>query len=225
MDIERWSTIRCELADPDMKPEERILQNLAENLAREGLSTYDQAVAFLELKTTYEMSGARIATHVGKAQSYVNNLIRCIEGVNEDVLARWELECNPEFGLDKDGKRVPNVHAVCTNDFLQKLVARVPKDQQTQELHRALGLIDDGDGDADDGNDADGGGNARQVGTTTRATLANLKKALAAAEEKHKEASGEAAHELRGIKMALKFAIGDNKGIKGVYQTPAPGEK
>ena len=217
---EKWPTIRAEVVDP-MDPLARKLANIAENMAREDLTTFDQAVAFTDLQKTNDLSGSRIASSVGKSVAYVNNLLRIHDGLDDSVLARWRAECMPNFGYDKEGKKLSNMHRVCTMDWLTKLVAKTPRDQQNYELQVALGLVDPDEGDDEEG----GNGEPRQVGSAKRATMVNLKKALEAAEAKSKEAKADEKPELKGIVTALKFAIGSIKSIRGVYTSPAPGDK
>jgi len=86
---EVYTTIRAEVSDEETPVVVRKIANLAENLAREDLTTYDQAVAFLDLKNAEDMTGTRIANSIGKSVSYVNNLVRIIEGLDDSVLTRW----------------------------------------------------------------------------------------------------------------------------------------
>jgi len=219
---EVYTTIRAEVSDEETPVVVRKIANLAENLAREDLTTYDQAVAFLDLKNAEDMTGTRIANSIGKSVSYVNNLVRIIEGLDDSVLTRWKAECHPNFGYDKEGKKLPNQHAVCTMDWLGKLVAKTPKAQQNYELEVALGLRDP---DEDENGDEGEGNGPRSIGSPKRATMVNLTKALEAAEQKMKEAKADEKPELKGIVSALKFAMGKVKSIKGVYTTPNPNDK
>lgn len=218
-------TIRAEVIEP-MDPAARKIANIAENMAREDLTTYDQSMAFLDLQKSHDMSGSKIANSVGKSVPYVNNLIRIAEGLDESILRRWREECAPNFGKDKEGKKLPNVHAVCTTEWLGKLVAKVPRANQEYELKVAMGLIDPDAEDDDDEEDGEGNKRGRSdLETARRATMKNLEKALKAAEEKLGQVKAEEKPEVKGVISALKFAMGKTQGIKGVYTTPKPGEE
>jgi len=217
-----WPTLRCEIEEVALSGVDRRLANIAENLAREDLTTYDQAMAFRNLKNEDDLSGIKIGQHVGRSTQYVNNLIRVAEGLDDVVLRRWREECEPRFGKDKDGKKLDGVLQICTMDWLAKLVANVPKDGHEHEMLKAMGLVADED---DEESDAGSGRSPSQTGAPKRATKAELDRALEMAEAKFKEAKGDDNKaEIRGVVMALKFAIGKNKSIRGVYKPGIIGE-
>lgn len=219
-----WPTIRATVVEaPAKDPDKhRKLRGLTENLAREDLMPYDQAMAFLDLKKNHDMSGVSIGQHVGRSTSYVNNLVRIAESCEPVILDRWKKESDPNFGKDKDGKRLPNIHAVCTMDWLVDIAANVPRAQQEVALKKALGLIADDD-DEDDKDDGDGNGDARDPGAPKRASMKSLKAALEAAKEKAKENKKD--ESLQMAVTVLKFAIGHTKGIKDVYNPKEKPEK
>jgi len=207
---EEYTTIRAEVEEQTPAVTRKVA-NITENMAREDLTTYDQAMAFLDLRNTEDMSGTRIANSIGKSISYVNNLMRVAEGLDDEILTRWRAECQPNFGYDKDGKRIPTAHPVCTMDWLTKLVAKTPKAQQSYELQVALGLEDPDEGE--EGEEGEGNG-PRSVGSPKRATMALLTKALETAEEGFKSAKGEDKSEIKGAISALRFAMGKVKSIR-----------
>lgn len=209
-----WATIRMDIVT-DITPMQARIDNLAENMARESLTTYDQAIAFNNLKKTDGLSGSEIARKVGKGVSYVNNLLRIVEGCEPVIMQRWKEEQSPSFGRDKDGKKMPTVHQVCTTDWLVKLVGSVPRAEQENHLKKALGLIsDDNEGDKVEGE----GGESRGRSDTTsvrRATMSNLNKALEhiqklAKEDKNKENK----NIYSAMVEALKYASGQKNEIK-----------
>lgn len=224
----QWSEIRAEVVAP-MAPVDRAVANMLENLSRENLTTYDQAMGFGNLQKVHEMSGVNIAHSVGKSVAYVNNLIRIVEGLDSTILERWKQECTPSFGRDPEtGKKLPNMHSVCTTEWLGKLVARVPKASQETELKIALGLIDPDGGDGEDGDDdGDGeGSNKRDTDAPRRATMKQLERALAAAETKVKETKGEEQVYAKVVVTVIKYAMGKSQGIKAIgYTNPKPGEE
>ena len=221
-----WETIRAEVV-PVMPPVQRAVANLAENMGRENLTTYDQAMAFYGLQKEHGQTGTAIAHAIGKSVAYVNNLIRIYEGLDHVVLNRWKEECTPSFGKDKDtGKRLPNIHTVCSTDFLGRLVAKVPRAEQERELKIALGLINPDEDDADDNNSAGSGdGSAQTSNATRRATLKQLNLAMEAAEKRVKDAKGDDLVAARIVVATLKFALGKTQGIKPIgFTLPKPGE-
>lgn len=222
-----WTDIRAEVSAP-MQPSDRAVANMLENMGRENLTTYDQAVGFLKLQKMFDLSGTNIAHSIGKSVPYVNNLIRIAEGLDITVLERWKQECTPNFGRDAEtGKRLTNMHSVCTTEWLGKLVAKCPKASQEYELKIALGLInvdDEGDGDSDgDGGD---GNNKRDTDAPRRATMKQLERALEAAETKVKETKGEEQGFAKIVVATLKYAMGKSQSIKAIgYTNPKPGEE
>lgn len=205
---------------PKMEPWRRLVINGAENLAREDLSTYDQANMFDKLQKSYEFSGVKIGSMLGKSTQHVNNLLRIIGGVTPAIMQRWEMECKPNFGIDPETKKaLPNVRRVCTMDWLGKLAANVPKAEQDQLLAKELGLIAD-----DDEGDGKGESNRNPAppGTVAkRPSKKNLEDALEAATARLKEAKAtKEKDELAGIIKTLKFALGTNKSIPNVYTMP-----
>ncbi len=219
---EEWGTIRAEVSEP-LDVVQRKLANIAENMAREDLTPFDQAVAFLDLNKTHDMTGIKIANSVGKSVSYVNNLMRVIEGIDDSIIRRWEQECQPNFGRDKEGKKLPNVHKVCTMDWLTSLVKKTPKAEQEHELRVALGLEqDDKEETGEKGEGREAGG---EVNAPKRATMKNLNAAMEAAELAKKEAKSATDKAFaENVIHVLKFAIGKTKSIKGIYTTPTPTE-
>jgi len=214
-----WPTIRAQVAEiPNKDPEKhRLLRGLAENLAREDLTTYDQSMNFVILKKDHDMSGTGIGQHVGRSTSYVNNLVRIAESCEPCILERWRKECDPNFGRDKEGKKLATVHQICTMDWLQEIAANVPRANQETALKKAMGLIPDDDEEEEGEEGDETGTGARDPGAPKRASMKGLKMALAAAKEKAKEVKAEEKEKMKGIIQGLEFAIGNNKTIVGVY--------
>lgn len=214
-------TVRAQVQEaPAKDPDKhRKLRGLAENLAREDLTPYDQAMSFQDLKKNHDMSGVSIGQYVGRSTSYVNNLMRIADSCEPVILERWKKECDPNFGRDKEGKKLPNVHQVCTMDWLTKLAADVPRAEQEMALKKAMGLIPDEE-DEEDEDDESGESNPKDPGAK-RASLKSLKEAIAAAVEKEKEAKGEEKARIKGILQGLRFATGSNVSIKDVFQPKA----
>lgn len=223
----QWDTIRAEVVET-MAPADRAVANLLENLGRENLTTYDQAMAFHSLQKDHALSGTNIAHSVGKSVPYVNNLIRISEGLDESVLERWKQECSPNFGRDPEtGKKLPNMHSVCTSEWLGKLVARVPRAEQEYELKVQLGLITvDDEGDDGEGGGDGTGSSKPDTDAPRRATMRQLELALTAAEAKAKDTKGEEQNIARAVASTLKYAMGKNQSIKPIaFTNPKPGEE
>ncbi len=210
---EKFPTMRVEVVE-EMDLVKRKLANIAENLAREDLTTFDQAMAFDDLKRNHDMKGPGIANSVGKSIAYVNNLSRMYDNLEPCILKQWEKECEAGFTAKK----------VCTLDWLGKVAANVPRADQEHELMVQLGLEEP---EADD--DGETGRNPKTQGAPKRATKVDLDKALESALEKRKEAKAaegggdpEALKYLDNVVAVLNFAVGKSRSIKGVYTSPKP---
>lgn len=203
-------TIRARIFDP-MDDKERALLNLVENMQRENLSTYDVAIAANRLREMFEMSGASIATKLGKSSSYINNLIKAAVNCSPTILAAWREENMPEY----NGKRC------ITPDWLNKVAKgelgkpAFTHEEQDAELLRLQGKTPEKPAGGEGGEEGTG-----KTGITPTEKLAGkraLKQALAAAEEKHKAAATEKKAKFLGVVNALKFALGMSDIIPGVF--------
>lgn len=192
-----------------MEPEERLMTNLVENMAREDLSTYDTAMACKQLEdmtkgTKKPLSGASIANKVGKSAPYVNNLLRAVRNLPANITLRWKEEQSAEWDEKANGAK-----RVMTPDNLNRLAKESLSDEERQLLFKKL--------KGEDVPDTSGGGGGGNTNTdiVKRASKAALEAALEAAKKSKSK-------QKEGVVMALKFALGQTEGIKGVY---APEEK
>jgi len=209
-----WPSIRMEV-QPDNDELGRKISNLSENLARESLTPYDQAMAFAALKRDHKLSGGDIGKKTGKGTSYINNLVRIVESCEPVILERWKMEQSPSFGIGTDGKKMPTTHQVCTTDWLVKVAATVPRAEQENHLKRSLGLIGDEDEDGEEKGSGSGGEKEKKERVSVRrATMSNLNKALAHMVAKAKEEKGEEKVKIQLIIATLKFATGASLEIK-----------
>lgn len=221
-----WTQIRAEICDP-MTAEDKAIANLLENIGRESLSTYDMAMAFAKIQADHGLSGSAIGGRVGKTTAYVNALIRIANGLHETVLARWRQECSSNWGKDENGKRASNVHTVCTTDWLSKLVSRVAKHEQADELDHHLRLLngetdeggesnDAGDGPEIEAGEPDAGG-PRIPQATKKIGMKQMEEALSSAETILKESTSLTdleRHGLKGIVAALKYTAGRSASLR-----------
>jgi ParB/RepB/Spo0J family partition protein len=199
-------TIMARVVDK-MEPEERLMTNLIENMAREDLSTYDTAMACKQLEDMTKggkkpLSGASIANKVGKSAPYVNNLLRAVRNLPPNVMLRWKEEQSAEWEEKANGAK-----RVMTPDNLNRLAKESLTDNERQIAFKKLtGELSDAE--AREQNAATGG-NA-PVDTVKRASKAALEAALAAAKKSKSK-------DKAGVVAALKFALGETDGIKGIY--------
>lgn len=196
-------TIMARVVDK-MEPEERLMTNLIENMAREDLSTYDTAQACKALEdmtkgTKKPLSGASIANKVGKSAPYVNNLLRAVRNLPANITARWKEETSEGWEDNAGGAK-----KVLTPDNLNRLAKESLTDEERQILFKKL------KGEDVPAAMGAGGGNAN-LDVVKRASKAALEAALEAAKKAKKDAKRD------GVIAALKFALGETDGIKGMY--------
>lgn len=197
-------TIQARVEDP-MPPEERLMTNLIENMAREDLSTYDTAQACKSLEdltkgTKKPLSGATIANKVGKSAQYVNNLLRAVRNLPPNMMLRWKEENAESWEEKANGAK-----KVMTPDNLNRLAKESLTDEERQILFKKL----KGE-DVPDTSGGGGGGSGNNLDIVKRASKAALEAALEAAKKSKSK-------QKEGVMMALKFALGQTEGIKGVY--------
>lgn len=217
--------IKANVLPEALTDKERLLSNLIENMAREDLTSYDAARSISTLRDMFpkedkeHMSGQKIANNVGKSAAYVNNLLRCWDNLPEIVKERWKREQSPDWKEKSNGAK-----PVLTTDKLNVLA----KDSLSEEERIAMfnELIGVKPSDTSGGSRTP---NTPNPALAKRASKAMLEAALKAAEDEKtkistdkEKAKGQAqkVEKLNGMIAALKFALGTNKTIPGVY-TPA----
>jgi ParB/RepB/Spo0J family partition protein len=62
---------------------------LSDNLQRESLTSYEQAVAFRSLRNLHGIAGAEIGARIGKSASYVNSLLATLDNIGPVVTEQW----------------------------------------------------------------------------------------------------------------------------------------
>lgn len=77
----------------DYKDEEVDKLQLVENVQREDLNPYDEAMAYLKLKEKYSLKQEDIAKAVGKSRPYISNMTRLLSLEDEilDMLKKGEI--------------------------------------------------------------------------------------------------------------------------------------
>lgn len=179
--------------------------NLIENEARKNLNPYERATRYHELVKEHGESGNQIAKRVSLDPSYVNRLVASME-MHPRVIERFKEEHSPDF----KGTRI------LTTDTINKLT-RMKKEDGTQNHEEQIAWLDkflnpqpepDTDPDNPDDNDDD------DI-KVTRASMSQLKKALAAAKAALKSATKSDKDTIEGVIKGLEFAIKPRK-IEGV---------
>lgn len=199
-------TIKARVTD-QMTPDERLLTNLIENMAREDLSSYDTAQACKQLEdmtkgTKNAMSGATIANKVGKSAPYVNNLLKALRNLPVNISLRWKEEQGDDWE-----EKYPGTKRILTTDNLNKLAKDALSEEERQLAFKKLKGEDVGES-------AGGAGGAPVIGGPKRASKSALEKALETATKLNKK---KASVELKATIATLKFALGESDGIKGIY--------
>lgn len=203
----------------------RYFVNMAENVQRSDINTYDLAVRMKYLKDTFDLDGGKIGSRLGKSTPYVNNLLAIMGGgekgkhagntLHPVILAKWKEECaRPEDDLQMK---------ICKTNWLRHLVT-LDHATQLARFNRELWMAENpgvdpieydktlgGGGTSGAGAGAGGGsGGGTDAGDIIRATKAQLIAALEAAERAKTKKN---AVRINGIIDGLKFALGVKKGL------------
>lgn len=96
----KWKNIKA-IVQPMANEKEAFLANVAENLARNALTSYEFALTLKRMRDNYGMTApeiaARIASAKGLSKSNINNHISAIESLHPKILKAWAAEdeiCN-----------------------------------------------------------------------------------------------------------------------------------
>lgn len=201
----KWDTIDVSIA-PEATPAKRLAVNgLVENLQRESLTEFEQAMEYRRIAVEYNMSGADLSKQTGVSSSHINNLMYIPQHLSPQVIKQWEAG-----------------HRLATFDTVRKLASI--KDKTGADDHAAQdaawGQICAGQGapTTDAGGAPGGDGNAQgraQSGTGVRAVGKNLTLCLDALKRKD-------APEKMGAEKAA-FGVALLNFIVGQRQTPPEG--
>lgn len=202
----------------------RYFVNMAENVQRSNVTTYDLAQRIAHMKKTYELDGGEIGKRLGKGTSYTNNLL-AIMGMGEKgknagntlhprILARWKEECS----WSEDDNRT----RICKTNVLRSWVS-LSHDTQLSRFDRELWIAENPGEDpakydaqvgGQNGTSAAGAGAGNNADDgAVRATKKELIAALEAAERAKKGAEGEKLTRINGVIDGLKFCLGVKKGL------------
>jgi ParB/RepB/Spo0J family partition protein len=178
---------------------DRKIVNLAENVARDDLSSYELAVACRDLRDTYKLSAneitKRIGSYEGMSKSYINNIMRILEKCPPKVIAAW-----------KDG------HSQATEPKLLKIAAAKSKEEALELWDTYCGVNgeEEGDAEGEDTEGAEGGESGKKK--ARRATETHLLSALKAVRDAKPSMLGESQQE--ACIAVIEFALGRKKNLK-----------
>ena len=101
----------------DYKDEEVDKLQLVENVQREDLNPYDEAIAYLKLKEKYALKQEDIAKAVGKSRPYISNMTRLLSLEDEilDMLKNGEITVSHAkliLSLDTKEERIKIAHKI-----------------------------------------------------------------------------------------------------------------
>jgi len=198
--------------DPDNLEIEEMFVNLIENEVRKNLKPWEKAQGFYEMKEALKISGRELARRLGESETNCNNLIALWKNIQKNpyLLDVWRKEI--ETGIT--GLLVKTL-AVGKDKVSGKEVGELNADEQMRAWEEARGVKrakeDEELGEAK-------GDTNPQAGKPVRATSKEMKTALERCKDSDKEPEY-----LKGVRAALKFAMGDKPTIPGVYN-PAKDE-
>lgn len=177
--------------------------NLAENIQRKDLTSYEKAVRFVEMREELDISGGEIARKLGEGRGHVNNLIRIIDNCNPRILELWQAG-----------------HGKATTDALAKKIVKKDSDHDEQwaAWEKHCGLVED-EFDTKGGEEGDGGdGDDDKASKISRPSVKKLEEALSAL----RYAEGVSDEYLRGVKATLKYAAAKSKTIPHCWNPNKP---
>lgn len=180
---------------------EAYFANLAENIQRKDLSSYEKAARFVELQDDLEIPGREIARRLGEGSGHVNNLIRIMREGNPRILELWQ-----------------SGHGKATTDALCKRVIKkgVDHDGQWEAWLKHCGEVDEGELGGDEGGES----GEETEPTAKRPSKTHLEAALSAI--KLAKTDGVDESYLKGVKAALRFTLAKGKTIPHVYNPAKP---
>jgi ParB/RepB/Spo0J family partition protein len=85
-----WEKIPAVILPYDTPVQDEYWTNIIENVSREKLSTYEIAKATQTMRDQFGVRPSEFARRSGLAESYVLNLLRCIEKLPDEVVGEWK---------------------------------------------------------------------------------------------------------------------------------------
>jgi ParB/RepB/Spo0J family partition protein len=84
-----WEEVPAIVMPSDTPLVDEYWENFLENSARSRLTTYEIAHAARTMRDKFELKAAEIAVRAGYSESYVSNLLRCIDHLPGEVIEQW----------------------------------------------------------------------------------------------------------------------------------------
>lgn len=127
----------------DYKDEEVDKLQLVENVQREDLNPYDEAIAYLKLKEKYGLRQEDIAKAVGKSRPYISNMTRLLSLEDEilDMLKKGEITVSHAkliLSLDTKEERLKLAHKIKDAGLTVKKAeekTRKPKKSKPEDIY------------------------------------------------------------------------------------------
>lgn len=86
----KWKKIPAIILPYNTPEKEEYWTNIIENSARSRLTTYEIANAARAMRGRFHVTPREFALRAGYSESYVINLLRCIDRLPEEILSEWE---------------------------------------------------------------------------------------------------------------------------------------
>jgi ParB/RepB/Spo0J family partition protein len=86
-----WKLIPAIILPPDTPETEEYWTNIVENSARSNLSTYETACAARMMRQRFGVKPWVFAKKAGLSQGYVENLLRAIDRLPDEIIEEWKL--------------------------------------------------------------------------------------------------------------------------------------
>ncbi len=86
-----WTEIECRILHRD--PREKYKLAVIENLQRENLDAFEEALAYKKLKTEFNYTDSQLASIIGKSRNYINEILSIA-----DIPPQWQLKAR-EAGI------------------------------------------------------------------------------------------------------------------------------
>lgn len=127
----------------DYKDEEVDKLQLVENVQREDLNPYDEAIAYLKLKEKYGLKQEDIAKAVGKSRPYISNMTRILSLEDEilEMLKKGEITVSHAkliLSLDTKEERLKLAHKIKAAGLTVKKTeenTRKPKKAKPEDIY------------------------------------------------------------------------------------------
>ncbi len=188
-------TIAAQVAGADdiKSPIDAFYKNLAENLVRQNLKTWEIASRYSEMKDKFNHSGEDIAKRLGGNRNYVNQLVKAWKNVSPKLRQQW-----------MDGASVDKI-VRCVKDGWTPA-------QQWEQWLKENGV--EPEGDAGEGEESSGTSEKKEG--PERIALRGIIQAI-----DYIKANGEDCAKgedyVSGALDALRFVVGNLKTIPGLY--------